>query len=232
MNAQRAVTGLRELQQDIVKCSKCPRLVRWRKTVAREKVARYADWSYWGKPVPGFGDPQARLVIIGLAPAAHGGNRTGRMFTGDRSGDWLYRALHKFGFANQPTSVSLDDGLHLKDCYITASLRCSPPQNKPSPRELCNCRPFLLEELRLLTNVSVVLALGRLAYDVAFSAFKELNMNEENRKPRFHHGVSVPLSARLTLIGSYHPSQRNTFTGTLTRPMFNSIFRKVRALLT
>src|SRR5713101_4235772 len=167
---------LQSLQQTVIRCTKCPRLVRWRQKVAREKVARFKDWNYWGKPVPSFGDPQARLLIVGLAPAAHGGNRTGRMFTGDGSGDWLHRTLHKFCFANKPESISRNDGLKLKDCYITASLRCAPPQNKPLLEELRNCRPYLFQELQLLRNVHVVVALGKLAFDVAFSAFKELGM--------------------------------------------------------
>jgi uracil-DNA glycosylase family 4 len=181
--------------------------------------------------VPGFGDPHARLLIIGLAPAAHGANRTGRMFTGDRSGDWLYRALHRFGFANQPTSVSRYDGLKLSDCFITASLRCAPPQNKPLPGEIVNCRPYLHQEIELLKKVRIVLALGKVAYDVAFQAYQELEMTDLKSKPMFRHGVLVHLSDDVTLIGSYHPSQQNTFTGRLTEKMFNRIFEKAQSVL-
>lgn len=198
--------------------------------MARQKVARFREWSYWGKPVPSFGDVKARLLVVGLAPAAHGANRTGRMFTGDRSGDWLYRALHTFGFANQPTSISRSDGLTLHDCYITASLRCAPPQNKPFPEELRNCRPFLLKELELLRKLRVVVALGKVAFDTAFGAFKELGMTDVRQKPLFKHGVAVKLNDRVTLIGSYHPSQQNTFTGKLTRTMFDAVFRQAREL--
>lgn len=219
------------LQRTIITCTKCPRLVRWREKVARDKVARFENWSYWGKPVPSFGDPQAHLLIIGLAPAAHGGNRTGRMFTGDRSGDWLFRTLHKFGFANKPGSLSRGDGLRLKDCYITASLRCAPPQNKPLIQELRNCRQYLLQELQLLKNTQIVVALGKLAFDVAFRAFKELGLTEVKKNPSFAHGVKVRLNKNLMLIGSYHPSQQNTFTGKLTKPMFDQIFRRAKQLL-
>lgn len=222
---------LSALEKKIIRCTLCPRLVRWREKVARQKVARYRDWSYWGKPVPGFGDPNARLLIIGLAPAAHGGNRTGRMFTGDRSGDWLFRELHKFGFANQPTSVSRDDGLKLHDCYITASLKCAPPKNKPLPKELHTCRPYLLKELQLLKNVRIVVALGKVAFDTAFSTYKELGMTNLAKKPSFAHGTVVELNQNLTLFGSYHPSQQNTFTGKLTEKMFDGIFDKARAVL-
>lgn len=219
------------LRQEIVRCTLCPRLVRWRESVAQRKVARFTEWAYWGKPVPGFGDRNARLLVIGLAPAAHGGNRTGRMFTGDRSGDWLYRALHKVGFANQSSSVSRDDGLRLSDCYITASVRCAPPQNKPLPGEIDNCRPYLLREIKLLKNVRVVVALGKLAYDVAFRAWKESEIPDLKSKPMFRHGVMVQLSDDVTLIGSYHPSQQNTFTGKLTENMFDRIFGQARSIL-
>lgn len=223
--------SIESLQNTIITCRRCPRLVRWREKVAREKVRRFMNRPYWGKPVPGFGDPNARLLIVGLAPAAHGGNRTGRMFTGDRSGDWLYRALYKFGFANQPTSIARSDGLQLKDCYITASLRCAPPQNKPLPKELQNCRPYLLQELQLLYNVRVIVALGKLAFDTAFGTCKELGMMDLQYKPKFGHRVEVTLNEHLTLLGSYHPSQQNTFTGKLTEEMFDSIFRKAKLIL-
>lgn len=230
-NTSKTANQLQSLQRTVITCTKCPRLVHWREKVAREKVPRFKDWNYWGKPVPSFGDPNARLLIIGLAPAAHGGNRTGRMFTGDRSGDWLYRALYKFGFANQAASVSRDDGLKLKDCYITASLRCAPPQNKPLPHELTNCRPYLLEELQLLKNVHVIVALGKVAFDVTVDAFRELGWTEILRRPQFAHGIELKLNDEIRLISSYHPSQQNTFTGKLTEAMFNAIFRKAKNLL-
>ena len=179
-----------------MQCTRCPRLVRWRERVARQKAPRFIEVEYWGKPVPRLGDPNARLLIVGLAPAAHGGNRTGRMFTGDRSGDWLYRSLHKFGFANQPYSIARDDGLKLKDCYITASLRCAPPQNKPLPIELARCRPYLLKELMLLRRVRVVAALGKIAFDTVFDAFKELEMASLLKRPAFGHGKEWKLNDR------------------------------------
>ncbi len=217
----------------------CPRLVRWREKVAREKTKRFVDWDYWGKPNPSFGDSNAKLLLVGLAPAAHGGNRTGRMFTGDRSGDWLYRALHKAGFANQPTSVSRDDGLRLNDCYITATCRCAPPQNKLLPKEIQNCRPFLLRELELLKNVRVIVGLGKVGFDAVFSSFKELRQRAGGqvqwtslkKKPVFGHGVEYQLNERVTLLGSFHPSQQNTFTGRLTEPMFDGVFARVNLLL-
>jgi uracil-DNA glycosylase family 4 len=223
--------ALARLQDRVLSCRKCPRLVRWREKVAREKTKRFADWQYWGKPNPSFGDPNAELVLIGLAPAAHGGNRTGRMFTGDRSGDWLYRALHKAGFANQPTSVSRDDGLRLINCYITATCRCAPPQNKLLPAEIRNCRPFLLRELELLRNLKVVVGLGKVGFDSAVQAFRELGWATFTHKPTFRHGAEYPLNERVTLLGSFHPSQQNTFTGRLTEPMFDAIFRRAKHLL-
>jgi uracil-DNA glycosylase family 4 len=222
---------LTSLEATVVACRKCPRLVNWREKVAREKAPRYESWDYWGKPVPAFGDPSARLLIVGLAPAAHGGNRTGRMFTGDRSGDWLYRALYKYGFADRADSVSAGDGLRLSDCFITASARCAPPQNKLLPEELRNCRPYLLDEIRILGSVRVILALGKLAFDTVFDAFRELEMTSLPKRPPFSHGAVVPLSGRHTLVASFHPSQQNTFTGKLTQGMFDSVFRRVRRFL-
>jgi uracil-DNA glycosylase family 4 len=191
--------------------------------VAREKVKRYRDWDYWGKPVPGFGDPQARLLVIGLAPAAHGGNRTGRVFTGDRSGDWLYGALYEAGFANQPTAVHKDDGLELHGCYITAAVHCAPPDNKPLPEEFAACRPYLLQELTLLKQVRVVVALGQIAFAAYLTARRELGLSVPSPTPRFSHGCSYTLGG-ISLFGSYHPSQQNTFTGRLTREMFHAVF--------
>ncbi len=214
-----------------MKCRRCPRLVEWREKVARERVARFFDWEYWGKPVPGFGDPNARLLIVGLAPAAHGANRTGRMFTGDRSGEWLHRTLHKFGFSNRENSSTNDDGLELVDCYITAVARCAPPQNKLLKEEIENCRPFLQEEFRILRNVRVVVALGKLAFDQVLTNFLRDKSTPLRKRPIFKHGAAYHLNSTITVIASYHPSQQNTFTGKLTRPMFESVFRKVRAAL-
>lgn len=222
--------SLQELHQSIIQCRLCPRLVGWREKVAREKVKRYAGEDYWGKPVPGFGDSQARLLLVGLAPAAHGANRTGRMFTGDNSGNWLYRALHKAGFANQPASVHRQDGLLLTDCYIAATLRCAPPLNKPLPGEISRCRPFLLEEIRLLKNVRVVVGLGRIGFEAALHAYREAGRISYTRKPAFAH-AAVHRIDDITFIASFHPSQQNTFTGRLTEPMFDDVFRKVKSAL-
>ncbi|MBI4547085.1 MAG: uracil-DNA glycosylase [Ignavibacteriae bacterium] len=222
---------LHHLQRKVIGCQLCPRLVQWREQVAKKKVARYGGWDYWGKPVPSFGDPNARLLVVGLAPAAHGGNRTGRMFTGDRSGDWLYRTLYKFGFANQATSVSRDDGLLLHDCYITASARCAPPKNKLLPRELKDCRPYLLQEFQLLRNVRVIVALGKVAFDTVFDAFRELELTSMPKRPMFRHGKEYQLNNHQILIASYHPSQQNTFTGKLTEKMFDAVFRRAGRIL-
>ncbi len=218
------------LMSDMTRCKQCPRLVAWRELVAESKVKRYADQRYWGRPVPSLGDPNARLLLVGLAPAAHGGNRTGRMFTGDRSGDWLYRALHKAGFANQPESSSLSDGLHLKDCYITAVAHCAPPDNKLLPAEMAQCRSYLSTELALLNHVKVIIALGKVAWD---AILKEsiLPRSKGDAKPTFGHGLVYSFDNGITLIGSYHPSQQNTFTGRLTEPMFDHVFALARKQL-
>ena len=230
-----------ELQKRIIRCDLCPRLVEWRTRVAREKVRRFDDDDYWGRPVPSFGDPRARLLIVGLAPAAHGGNRTGRIFTGDRSGDWLFAALHRAGFANKPTSVSRNDGLRLRDCYITATIHCAPPANKPLPEEVRNCRPYLLRELELLKRVRVIVALGRVAFDAAITSVEAVaerdraNFARRSRtappRPKFAHGAESKLADGMTLLGSFHPSQQNTFTGRLTEKMFDSVFRRAREVL-
>ena len=220
--------SLTVLQQHVADCRKCARLVTYRERIAKEKRRQYRDWTYWGRPVPGFGDPGARLFVVGLAPAAHGGNRTGRVFTGDRSGDWLYEALHAFGFANQPTSTHKGDGLRAKDCYIAAVVRCAPPGNKPLPKEFDTCQPYLTEELQLLKHVKVVVVLGKIAFDHYLKACRSLGHELQKPVPRFGHGVVYRLPWGVTLIGSYHPSQQNTFTGKLTRPMFHSVFRKAR----
>jgi uracil-DNA glycosylase family 4 len=222
--------GIASLEAEIVACRRCPRLVAWRERVAVEKVRRHAGEEYWGRPVPSFGDPSARLLVVGLAPAAHGANRTGRMFTGDRSGDWLYRALFRAGFANQPTSTSRDDGLGLRDCYITAVARCAPPDNKPLPTELASCRPFLERELELLSRLRAVVALGGIAFDVALRTLRDAGRRTGGRKPRFSHGGETDVGG-IVLLGSYHPSQQNTFTGRLTEPMLDEVFARARELV-
>jgi len=218
-------------QDEIVDCRRCPRLVEYRETVARNKVKRFREWEYWGRPVPSLGSLDARLLIIGLAPAAHGGNRTGRIFTGDRSGDWLYRALHRFGFANQPTSSHRNDGLHLLDCYITAAIHCAPPDNKPAPSEFVNCRPYLLDEMTRLKRVRVVVALGLIGFKTYFAARKELGWVNPSPLPPFGHGLQKTLPDGATIISSYHPSQQNTQTGKLTEEMFDAVFRQARELV-
>jgi uracil-DNA glycosylase len=217
------------LNQTIIACRACPRLVAWREEVAREKRAAYRDEVYWGRPVPGFGDPRARLLVVGMAPAAHGGNRTGRVFTGDRSGDWLFAALYRAGFANQPTSIHKGDGLRLKDCYITACVRCAPPDNKPTPEERDRCLPFLIEDLRLLKRVRVVVCLGGFAWEGVLRTCRMLGINPKPR-PRFGHGASAHVGG-YTLMGCYHPSQQNTFTGRLTEKMLDRVFSHARTIL-
>jgi uracil-DNA glycosylase family 4 len=194
--------------------------------VSREKRAAFRDEEYWGRPVPGFGDPAARVLVVGLAPAAHGGNRTGRVFTGDRSGDWLFTALHRVGFANQPISTHRGDGLKLRECYITASVRCAPPANKPTPDERDACLPYLLEELKLLSKVRVIVCLGTFAWQGTVRALRALGHKQE-RKPRFGHGVEERVGPYV-LLGCFHPSQQNTFTGKLTREMLNAVFARAR----
>ena len=219
------------LNAAITDCTTCARLVSYRSTIARTKRRQFMDWIYWGRPVPGFGDPRARLYVLGLAPAAHGGNRTGRVFTGDRSGDWLYEALHRLKFANQASSTHRDDGLVLADCYVGATVRCAPPGNKPLPKEFDACRPYVMEEIRLLKKVKVVVALGKIAFDHYLKAWRELGHPTPNPAPRFGHGAVYQLPWGVTLIGSYHPSQQNTFTGRLTRPMLDAVFRRARQLI-
>ncbi len=217
---------LARLAARVSRCRACPRLVAHRERVARERVARFRDWTYWGRPVPGFGDPAARLLVVGLAPAAHGGNRTGRIFTGDESGNWLYRALHAAGFANQPTSVARDDGLRLTDVYVTAAARCAPPGNRPTPTELARCRPFLGRELDLLAGLAVVVVLGKVAHDAFLAALVARGARVPSPRPRFAHAAEHRLPNGLLLLCSYHPSQQNTFTGRLTREMLDGVFRR------
>lgn len=220
------MTKLTALHSRIVRCRKCERIVEWREEVARVKRRAYRDETYWGKPVPGFGDPKARLVIVGLAPGAHGANRTGRIFTGDASGDFLYAALHRAGFANQPTSRRADDGLELKDCFITCPVRCVPPDNKPTPDEIRTCRPYLREELSLL-KPKVVLALGRLAWAATLDF-----LNWENPKPEFAHAAIIRQPGKaVSLAASFHVSQQNTQTGRLTAAMFDQVLGRLRSLL-
>ena len=223
--------GFDDLHRTIIKCRRCPRLVRWRESVAETPPRRYLGAQYWAKPLPGFGDPAARLLIVGLAPAAHGGNRTGRIFTGDRSGDWLYGALYTAGFASQPHSDHRDDGLRLSDCYVTAAVRCAPPDNKPSLIEFQRCRRYLIRELKLLRQAKVVIALGKIAFDAFLAAYRENGGQVPKPRPKFGHGLSVELPEGVRLICSYHPSQQNTFTGKLTKPMFENRFAQARKAL-
>jgi uracil-DNA glycosylase family 4 len=223
--------ALLALTAEIVACRRCPRLVAWREQVAREKVARFRGDDYWGRPVPGFGDPDARILLVGLAPAAHGGNRTGRVFTGDASGDFLFAAMHAVGLANQPTSRSADDGLALTDAYIAAAVRCAPPANRPLPSERDNCAPFLARELALLSEVRVLVGLGAYGWEAALRAVATVSGEEVIARPRpaFGHGAEARVG-RYTLLGTYHPSQQNTFTGKLTRPMLESVLRRAAEL--
>jgi uracil-DNA glycosylase family 4 len=219
-----------QLNAEIVACTACPRLVQWREKVAREKRRAFRDWDYWGRPVPGFGDRQARLVLIGLAPAAHGANRTGRMFTGNGSGDTLTAALHRAGFANQPTSRQREDGLHLRDAFLTAVARCAPPKNKPTREEMDNCQEYLVRELALLSSSRVVLTLGRIAFD----RYRRLLREQDAALPRltFQHGACYRLEPPLpALVVSYHPSRQNTQTGRLTEEMLDQVFAQIRRLL-
>ena len=220
--------ALVQIEREIIVCRKCPRLVAWRERAAQEKVPRFADQEYWGKPVPGFGDPAARVLLVGLAPAANGANRTGRVFTGDRSGDFLYAALHRTGFANQATSVSRADGLRLTGAYLTAVNRCAPPGNKPTPAERDACLPFLAREVRALADLRVVVALGAFAWDGALRALGE-SAPVPRPKPRFGHAAEAQLGS-LTLLGCFHPSQQNTFTGKLTEPMLDAVLSRAAGL--
>jgi uracil-DNA glycosylase family 4 len=220
--------SLDRIRDEVVDCRRCPRLVAWREQVAREKVARFADWDYWGRPVPGFGDPRARVLILGLAPAAHGGNRTGRIFTGDRSGDFLYASLHRTGFANQPTSESIDDGLRVDDAYLCAVNRCAPPANKPTPAERDNCLPYLEREIDALSQLRVIVALGAFAWNGALRALASLGPVVRPH-PKFGHLAEAEVGP-YRLLGCFHPSQQNTFTGKLTPAMVDAVFVRAREL--
>jgi uracil-DNA glycosylase len=226
LNAQK---GLAAVTAEVVACRACPRLVEWREKVATEKRAAFAHEEYWGRPVPSFGDPAAHVVIVGLAPAAHGGNRTGRMFTGDRSGDWLYASLYRCGYANQPLAVARDDGLRLQDVFIAAAVRCAPPANKPLPIERDRCLGYLERELSLLPNVSVLVALGAFGWDATLRALAAIGHKAPPPKPKFGHLAETAVGP-FTLLGSYHPSQQNTFTGKLTEAMTDEVFNRARVL--
>ena len=212
-------------------CRLCPRLVEWREAVAADPPRRYRGERYWARPVPGFGDPAAFLMVVGLAPAAHGGNRTGRVFTGDRSGDWLFAAMHRAGFANQPESVHADDGLRLIGAYVTAVVKCAPPANKPTPAERDTCLPYLVRELELLDRARVIVALGKFAWDGALAGLRKAACDMPRPKPAFGHGAEVGIG-RYTLLGCFHPSQQNTFTGKLTEEMIDVVFARARELAT
>jgi uracil-DNA glycosylase family 4 len=220
--------SLKVIEQEVVGCRRCPRLVEWREQVGREKRRAFMEWDYWARAVPGFGDPAARLLILGLAPAAHGANRTGRVFTGDRSGDWLFAALHRAGFANQPTSTRADDGLTLTDAWVTASVKCAPPDNKPLPQERDACFPFAVAELAALPDLRAMVCLGKFAWDNALRLLRDAGYAIPSPAPVFGHGAEARIEPGLTLIGSYHPSQQNTFTGRLTEPMFDAVFAAAR----
>lgn len=223
-------SSIGELTVALTQCRKCPRLVQWRERVAREKRASFADDEYWGKPVPGFGDPAARVVIVGLAPAAHGANRTGRMFTGDRSGEWLFRALFEAGFANQPESLRRDDPLALRNTWVTSAVRCAPPANKPTTVERDNCAGWFDAELDLLSNKTVFICLGQYGYHSLWRYLSDRGTSLPKPRPKFGHGVEVSLGDGATLLLSFHPSQQNTFTGRLTREMFAAIFDRAQQL--
>ena len=223
------MSELEALHRRIVACTKCPRLVAWREEAAANPPRRYAGEEYWARPLPGFGDPRARIVLVGLAPAAHGGNRTGRIFTGDRSGDWLFAALYRCGLANQPTSVRAGDGLRLRDAYVTAVNRCAPPANRPTPQERDNCLPYLVEELGLLERARVLVALGSFAWDGALRALRGRGVEVPRPKPRFGHGTECR-AGDYTLLGCFHPSQQNTFTGKLTEAMLDEAFGRAKEL--
>jgi uracil-DNA glycosylase len=224
------LSALYVLNREVVACARCPRLVEYRERIGREKRRAYLDWTYWAKPVPGFGDPNASVLILGLAPGAHGSNRTGRPFTGDSSGNFMYPVLHRTGFASQPTATHVDDGLQLMDAYITAAVRCAPPDNKPTPQEIANCAPYLDRELNALGNVKVVVALGRIGFDAYLNYLRRKGILKSKAGYIFGHGATYTMPNATILIASYHPSNQNTNTGKLTKEMFTEIFRQARRL--
>jgi uracil-DNA glycosylase len=226
----KAMSVLNRLNAEVIACTLCPRLVIYRETIAREKRRAYKDCDYWGKPVPGFGDPQARVIVLGLAPGAHGSNRTGRPFTGDASGKFMYPVLHETGFATQPTAIARNDGLQLKDMYITAAVRCAPPDNKPLPQELANCAPYLERELHALSNAKVIVTLGKIAFDAYLNSQKRIGNLESKKGLIFQHAAKYKMPDGRTLLASYHPSNQNTQTGKLTREMFLRIFQEAARL--
>jgi uracil-DNA glycosylase family 4 len=218
------------LNSEVVACTRCPRLVEYRQQIAREKRRAYRDWEYWGKPVPGFGDPNARVIVLGLAPGAHGSNRTGRPFTGDASGNFMYPVLHETGFANQPSATDRNDGLVLKDLYITAAARCAPPDNKPLPQELANCAPYLERELDCLKKAKVIVALGRIGFEAYLNYLKRRGLLDRKSGYAFQHGAKYKMPDGRILLASYHPSNQNTQTGKLTRKMFVQVFKEAARL--
>lgn len=220
--------SLKVIENEVVACARCPRLVAWREQTAAAPPRRFRGETYWARPIPGFGDPSARLLVLGLAPAAHGGNRTGRVFTGDRSGDWLFAAMHRADFANQPTSTHAGDGLALTDAWVTASVKCAPPDNKPLPDERDACFPFAVAELAALTELRAILCLGGFAWDAALRLLRHAGHTLPSPLPKFGHGAEARIEPGITLIGSYHPSQQNTFTGRLTEPMLDAVFAAAR----
>jgi uracil-DNA glycosylase family 4 len=226
-----SASALAALEAEVVDCRACPRLVAWREQVARERRASFAHEEYWGRPVPGFGDPRARVLVFGLAPAAHGGNRTGRVFTGDRSGDWLFGAMHRAGLANQPTSTHLGDGLELHDAWIAAAVRCAPPANRPTPQERDTCLPWTVRELELIPTIRLIVCLGGFAWDAALRLRAAAGLANPRPRPRFGHDVLFDPGDRLPLLGCFHPSQQNTFTGKLTEGMMGAVFARARALV-
>lgn len=223
-------TWLGQLNREVIACIRCPRLVAYRQQVAQEKRRAYRDWEYWGKPVPGFGDPEARVMVLGLAPGAHGSNRTGRPFTGDASGNFMYPVLHETGFANQPCATNRNDGLKLKDLYITAAIRCAPPQNKPLPSEIANCAPFLDREIAGLKNLRVIVALGRIGFEAYLDYLRRKGQLKSKKEYVFQHGAKYQMPDGRILLASYHPSNQNTQTGKLTRPMFARVFKEAARL--
>ena len=230
VNKALSIKAHQTLRNRVIHCKRCPRLIDWCQTVAKEKVKRFEDQAYWGKPVPSWGDPNGKLLIVGLAPAAHGANRTGRMFTGDRSGDWLYRALHKAGFASKADAIHAEDGLELINTWMSTVAHCAPPLNKLTKEERHACQSYLLEEVETLIPWQVILCLGKTAFDDTWSLLKQADL-AEGKRPSFGHGIQIPLPDGRTLFGSYHPSQQNTFTKRLTEPMFDRVFQDIQTLL-